>query len=151
VYGTAPHVIVSAARNFAVYSEKFIVVPPRQIGIVSVDGNRPLLKALALYLSSDFAYYHQFLTSTQLGVKRDVATLESLRQIPIPLLKLAPNELAEWEHARPVGSTKPGCYPTRQPDSELDESPADDGGAMVEELNCRVSDSLGLTKATVRW
>src|ERR1019366_4695646 len=47
-----PHVIVSAARNFAVYSEKFIVVPPRQIGIVSVDSNRPLLKALALYLSS---------------------------------------------------------------------------------------------------
>ena len=66
-----PHVIVSAARNFAVYSDEFIVVPPRQIGIVSVDGNRSLLKALALYLSSDFAYYHQFLTATELGVKRD--------------------------------------------------------------------------------
>src|ERR1017187_1843605 len=88
-----PHVIVSAARNFAVYSNKFIVVPPRQIGVVSVDNNRALLKALALYLSSDFAYYHQFLTATELGVKRDRATLESLRQIPIPLLGLDRDQL----------------------------------------------------------
>ena len=142
-----PHVIVSAARNFAVYSNKFIVVPPRQIGIVSVDGNRALLKALALYLSSDFAYYHQFLTSTQFGVKRDVATLESLRQIPIPLLNLDPRGLAEWEalHDR-LARTKPRLLPdSKQPDAELDESPSDDGqDQMVEELNRLVSGALGL-------
>jgi hypothetical protein len=147
---TPPHIIVSAARNFAVYSDGFIVVPPRQIGIVSVDGNRPLLKALALYLSSDFAYYHQFLTSTQFGVKRDVATLESLRQIPIPLLNLAHEELAQWEalHDR-LARTKPRLLPDpRQPDAELDESPGDDGqDALVEELNRRVSDALGLDEA----
>jgi hypothetical protein len=141
-----PHVIVSAARNFAVYSDEFIVVPPRQIGIVSVDDNRALLKALALYLSSDFAYYHQFLTSTELGVKRDRATLESLRQIPVPLLELTPNELAEWEqlHDR-LALTKPRLLSdTRQPDAELDQMPADDGqDAMIEELNRRVSDALG--------
>jgi hypothetical protein len=143
----APHVIVSAARNFAVFSDEFIVVPPRQIGIVSVNGNRSLLKALALYLSSDFAYYHQFLTSTELGVKRDRATLESLRQIPIPLLKLSPDELAEWEglHDR-LAHTKPRLLTdSKQPDAKLDESPEDDGqDAMVEELNRRVSDALGL-------
>ncbi|MCI0538988.1 MAG: SAM-dependent methyltransferase [Verrucomicrobiales bacterium] len=145
-----PHIIVSAARNFAVYSEKFIVVPPRQIGIVSVDDNRPLLKALALYLSSDFAYYHQFLTSTELGVKRDRATLESLRQIPIPLLKLTPDQLGEWEalHDR-LTHTKPRLLPdSKQPDAELDESPADDGqDGMLEELNRRVFDALGLDEA----
>jgi hypothetical protein len=54
-----PHVIVSAARNFAIYSEEFIVVPPRQIGIVSTSDDRNFLKALALFLSSDFAFYHQ--------------------------------------------------------------------------------------------
>jgi len=144
-----PHVIVSAARNFAVYSEKFIVVPARQIGIVSVDRNQALLKALALYLSSDFAFYHVFLTSTQSGVQRGRGTLESLRQLPIPLLKLTPSELTQWAalHDR-LARTKPRLLPDpKQPDAELDESPADDGqDAMVEELNRRVSDALGLDK-----
>lgn len=145
-----PHIIVSAARNFAVYSEDFIVVPPRQIGIVSLHENRRLLKALALYLSSDFAYYHQFLTSTQFGVKRDVATLESLRQIPIPLLKLTTVELAEWEilHDRLARTAPRALSDPRQPDAELDEVPANDGqDAMIEELNRRVSDALGLDEA----
>lgn len=142
-----PHVIVSAARNFAVYSDAFIVVPPRQIGIVSVNGNRQLLKTLALYLSSDFAFYHAFLTSTQFGVQRGRATLESLRQIPIPLLRLAPSELVKWEalHDR-LAQTKPRLLPDpKQPDPELDESPTDEGqDTMVEELNRRVYDLLGL-------
>lgn len=142
-----PHVIVSAARNFSVYSEEFIIVPPRQIGIVSVNDNRPLLKALALYLSSDFAYYHQFLTSTQFGVKRDVATLESLRQIPIPLLKLTPAELALWEilHDK-LAQTKPRLLSNpRQLEVELDESVGDDGQEeLIEELNRLVAEALGL-------
>jgi hypothetical protein len=142
-----PHVIVSAARNFAVFSDDFIVVPPRQIGIVSVDGNRALLKALALYLSSDFAYYHQFLSSTQFGVQRAVSTLECLRQIPFPLLKLAPDELAKWEalHDR-IARTKPRqLTDPKEPGVELDDMPEDDGqDVMVEELNRRVSDALGL-------
>lgn len=145
-----PHIIVSAARNFAVFSDKFIVVPPRQIGIVSVDGNRPLLKALALYLSSDFAYYHQFLTTTELGVKRDRATLESLRQIPIPLLELKPDELARWVrlHDR-LATTQPRLLPdARQPDPMLDETPIADGqDEMIEELNQLVSEALGLDEA----
>lgn len=146
----SPHVIVGAARNFAVYSEEFIVVPPRQIGIVSVNKNHQLLKVLALYLSSDFAYYHQFLTSTQFGVKRDVATLESLRQIPIPFLALSSAERTEWEalHDR-LARTNPRLLPdSKQADAALDESPVDDKqDAMLEELNCRVSDTLGLDEA----
>lgn len=142
-----PHVIISAARNFAVYSDEFIVVPPRQIGIVSVSQDRPLLKALALYLSSDFAFYHAFLTSTQFGVQRGRATLESLRQIPVPLLSLSPEEIAQWEalHDR-LARTKPRLLSSpKQLEAEFDESPVDDGqDAMVEELNRRVSDALGL-------
>ena len=133
-----PHVIVSETRNFAVYSDKFIVVPPRQIGIVSVDGNKQLLKALALYLSSDFALYHQFFTATHFGVQRAIASLSALRQIPIPLLALSPAELARWEalHDR-LAATQPRLLPdSNQPDPKLDESLADDGQeAMIEELN----------------
>jgi hypothetical protein len=91
-----PHVIVSAARYFAVYSEQFLVVPPRQIGLVSPSGDRDFLKALSLFLSSDFVFYHQFLTSVEFGVKRDRATLQALRTLPIPFAEYDRTELASW-------------------------------------------------------
>jgi hypothetical protein len=79
-----PHIIVNAARNWAVYSEQYIIVPVRQIGIAARGDQADLLKALALYLNSDFFQYHQFFVSTQAGVKREVSTLEALRLAPIP-------------------------------------------------------------------
>ena len=91
-----PHVVVSAARNFAIYTEEYLIVPPRQIGIVSSTDNRPLLKALALFLNSEFAFYHQFFTSSELGVKRDRATLGALRAIPCPLGGCSAAELNHW-------------------------------------------------------
>ena len=92
----APHVIVSAARNFAIYSEDFIIVPPRQIGVISPENNKDLLKALALFLSSDFAYYFEFFMSTEFGVERGVSTLKALRTIPAPLLTMPKHSLREW-------------------------------------------------------
>jgi hypothetical protein len=80
-----PHIVVSAGRNFAVYSDDFLIVPPRQIGIASTPeqgsnaAKKGLLKALALYLNSDFVTYHQFLTTPQMGIQRKVATLQALR------------------------------------------------------------------------
>jgi hypothetical protein len=91
-----PHVIVSAARNFAIYNDKFLIVPPRQIGIVSKSKDRTFLKALSLYLGSDFAYYHQFFISPQLGVQRARATLGALRAIPMPIHLLPRQELDDW-------------------------------------------------------
>ena len=79
-----PHVIVSASRNFAVYSGDSLVVPARQIGITSPSGERSLLKAIALYLNSDFVTYHQFLTRTESGVQKTRNTLKALRSIPLP-------------------------------------------------------------------
>ena len=52
---------------------------------MSPTGDEDFLKALSLYLSSDFAFYHQFLTSTQFGVKRDRATLNALRAFPVAI------------------------------------------------------------------
>ena len=91
-----PHVLVSAARNFAIYSEDYIIVPPRQLGVISPASDKMFLKALGLYLSSDFTFYHQFLCSSQAGIKRDVATLEALRQLPLPLAQLSRADLKEW-------------------------------------------------------
>jgi len=91
-----PHIIVSAARTFAVYSDEFLIVPARQIGIASLTKDKDFLKALSLYLSSDFAFYHQFFLSTQFGIQRGRATLESLRKIPIPIAMLPRAELKPW-------------------------------------------------------
>lgn len=91
-----PHVVVSAARNFAVYDERLLIIPPRQIGIISPTGDQALLKAIALYLNSDLASYHQFFTSTELGVKRPRATLAALRRLPMPFRQPARADLARW-------------------------------------------------------
>jgi hypothetical protein len=89
-----PHIIVGASRNFAVYTEDFLSVPARQIGIVSPDSDRDLLKAITLYLSSDFVAYHQFLTTTQAGIQKSINTLKTLRCLPLPFDR--GEDLGDW-------------------------------------------------------
>ncbi|MGD0831239.1 MAG: N-6 DNA methylase [Terracidiphilus sp.] len=90
-----PHVIVGASRNFAIYTEEFLVVPARQIGIVSPKGDKSLLKAIALFLNSDFVTYHQFLTSTEDGIQIPRNTLKALRSLPLPFH--GDGDLHDWE------------------------------------------------------
>ncbi len=92
----APHVIVSAARTWAVFSDRFLVVPPRQVGIAGPEADSDLLRALAVYLSSSFARYHQFMLSPQEGVRGGRSTLDVLLQIPVPFARLDAPTLAEW-------------------------------------------------------
>lgn len=148
----SPHVIVSAARNFAVFSDEFIIVPPRQIGIVSTSGDKDVIKALSLFLSSDFAFYHQFFRSTELGVKRDRATLEALRQMPIPLTRLSRDELKKWvalhgklEKCQPR-KMESGKKKKKPPEKDLFEQPEHDLDDLLVELNEMTADALGLTK-----
>jgi N-6 DNA methylase len=91
-----PHIIVSEARNFAIYSDEYIIVPPRQIGIISTTGDQELLKALSIYLSSDFAFFFEYFNSTKLGVERGVSTLKTMRRMPTPLFSISRKELKEW-------------------------------------------------------
>ena len=91
-----PHIIVDQARRFAVYSDEFIIVPPSQLGIFSETSNDILLKGLSLYLASDFAVYHQFLSSPFWGVERDVSHKKDLETLPVPIGLLSSNQLAEW-------------------------------------------------------
>jgi len=145
-----PHVIVSAARYFAVYSEQFLVVPPRQIGLASPSEDRDFLKALSLFLSSDFVFYHQFLTSVEFGVKRDRATLQALRTLPIPFAEYNRTALASWVdlHTRLL-KVKPRQLNERPtsagPQLTLFAPNEDDSlQPLLDELNTMVYDSLRL-------
>jgi hypothetical protein len=103
-----PHIVVDEARRFAVYSDEFIAVPPRQIGIRGSRKQSSLLKALSLYLVSDFANYHQFLATPQWGISTSISTLGALRELPVPLSQLSESEVAEWAelHSRVVQAAR---------------------------------------------
>jgi hypothetical protein len=141
-----PHVIVSESRFFAVFCNKFVVVPPRQIGIVSLAKDVALLKTMSLYLSSDFAFYHQFLLSPHFGVKRDVATLAALRQIPFPFSDVEKADLSDWVelHAE-LAKTKPRhLYASSdEAQGELSLADAEDAGGNQEELLARLNQMVG--------
>ena len=94
--GRPPHVIVSAARNWAVYEERYLIIPPRQIGIAGGKSYANVLKALALYLNSEFVRYHQFFVSPQQGVKREESTLDALRVLPVPEVLLQKDDMHPW-------------------------------------------------------
>ncbi len=92
-----PHIILDESRRFTVYSDNFVIVPPRQIGISANDMTQEVfLKALAVYLKSNIAYYLQFWLAVNIGIERDVFNLEALKKLPVPLTSLSDSELAEW-------------------------------------------------------
>jgi len=145
-----PHIIVDPARRFAVYSEDFVAVRPRYIGIAGGPGQSDLLKAISLYLMSDFALYHQFLASPQMGIYKSIADLNTLKQLPFPLEEIMRGGLARWSklHAALVAAsvrakTKPKATSTP---SLFDKRESDDGVSRLEqELNEMVNDTLGLS------
>lgn len=79
-----PHIVVGASRNYAIYSDEFFVIPPSQVGISGPLEQANFLKALSLYLVSDFATYHQFLLAPLWGVYMSFADLATLKFLPIP-------------------------------------------------------------------
>jgi hypothetical protein len=96
VVSEPPHVIVDASRRFAIYSDEFIAVPPRKIGISGPERTARLLKAMSIYLGSDFCTYQQFFTTPEWGVRTSLATLDALKGLPVPLGVLTDAELREW-------------------------------------------------------
>ena len=143
-----PHIVVDQARRFAVFSNEFIVVPPRQIGISGNASNEILLKALTLYLSSDFTLYHQFFSSPFWGIERDISHKNNLESLPIPLDDLSPHDLAEWaylydELVRSTSSESQNTlFNTRK--EMINVSP------LLEQLNERVYSLLCINQ-TERW
>jgi hypothetical protein len=143
-----PHIIVDAARRFAVFSDEFIVVPHRQIGIAGSPRDNSLLKALALYFASDFFIYHQFLSSPILGIERDRANNSDIENLPIPLDDLSSHELSEWVslHDELIRATpselRNTLFNTHQ--ERIDISP------LLKQLNERVYALMGINQ-NERW
>jgi len=137
-----PHVLVGASRNFAVYHDRFLIVPPRQIGIASPHKDQAFLKALALYLNSDFAMYHQFFSSPELGVKRPRATLQALRALPVPFSGDNPASLVSWDDL----FQKTQSLPDTKGFFAIDEEDRFDADltAILNELNNLTSEALQL-------
>jgi hypothetical protein len=116
-----PHIIIDAGRRFAVYSDEFIAVPAREIGIHGPESD--LLKALSLYLSSDFSRYQQFFMTPQWGVGVSVATLKAFRSIPVSLGQLKDAEVSEWARLQEqlAAESSGGVVPSAESLHEVDE------------------------------
>jgi SAM-dependent methyltransferase len=138
-----PHVIVDASRRFAVYTDEFLVVPPRQIGIAGKRHHESLLKALSLFLVSDFATYYQFFTSPDWGVKRELATIRSLKEIPIPFEGIGEADLAPWVelHSHVIREWKV----QRTLFDDVDEAPGMSPSEIDSKLNQLTYSALSLT------
>lgn len=142
-----PHIVVDASRRFAVFTDEFLLIPARQIGISGAPDSADALRALSLYLSSDFIRYHQFFYAPQWGIDAIRADLETLRAAPMPIANLSRAELEEWAqlHLELEQASKQGF--------ELLESVISQQRQMsnlVAELNNRVFKLLGV-RTTDRW
>jgi len=141
-----PHVIVDAGRRFAVYSDEFIAVRPRQVGIAA-SSETEQLRALSIYLSSEFCLYHQFFATPQWGINKSIADLDALNDLPIPLGSLSTADIHEWAKLQrdlvAVSSKQFSDFGWQQRDEAHFEK-------LVEELNARVFKLVGLRQAE-RW
>lgn len=126
-----PHIVVAASRQFAVYSDDFLAIPARQIGIAGPDGTQTKLKALSLILSSRVCTYHQFFSTPQWGVGVSVAVLDVLRALPIPLDQVPDKQLSALATMRDDLAAK---YPGGPPPD-----------AILRKIDDRVYDLYGLT------
>jgi hypothetical protein len=129
-----PHVFVAPSGAFAVYEDEFLVIPPRQVGIGTTPDKRPLLKAIAVYLNSDFARYYQFFHSPQPGIQKTISTTRDVGAIPIPFDEASGSLLQPW-----VELFEKIVVENREGDN-FSASP------LVRTLNELVSDALQLTE-----
>jgi hypothetical protein len=79
-----PHLIISDAWNYVIYSDTYFVIKPRQIGISAPQDDADHLRALSIFLSSSLVEYYMFFLSPRWGVERDVITLNTVKGIPVP-------------------------------------------------------------------
>ena len=93
-----PHILVDSSRRFAVFSDEFMAIPARQVGIAGPPKSGNLLRALSIFLSSDFCRYHQFFLSPQWGVHFGLADLDALKALPIAIAELSAGDLADWSN-----------------------------------------------------
>jgi hypothetical protein len=148
-----PHVIVNESRRFAVYSDHFIAVPHGQIGLRADHVTSNLLKAVSLFLSSDFAVYHQFFDSPSWGVHVSRADLDTLIDLPFPIERIEQGGLQEWSnlHAAIVKAFNARMREANVPGPSFNqESIPGELERLETEVNERVAIAFAL-KQSERW
>lgn len=136
-----PHIIINQARWFAVYSDDFIAIPPKQIGISGETGKERFLKALSLYLASDFVRYYELFFSPEMGIQESISSLRTLKSLPIPLNN--ENEIDSWAQLYDeLIATE--YFSTQPPESEHTVQVR--RSSLENKANDLVSQSLGLSK-----
>jgi hypothetical protein len=122
----------------------------RPTDVASLTNDEEYLKALSLYLNSDFVLYHQFFRATQFGVQRKRANLGTLRELPIPIGSLSTADFSEWidlhgrlASARPVSAD--GQLDLFDEVEKLENDSSLSRVSLIAELNQRVADALNLT------
>ena len=136
-----PHIIVNQARWFAVYSDDFIAIPPKQIGIAGETGKETFLKALSLYLTSDFVRYYELFFSPEMGIQESISSLHTLKSLPVPLHNRADidtwaqlyDELVTTEYFLTQQTEAEGTMQARRT-------------SLEKKANALVSEALGLSK-----
>lgn len=143
-----PHIIIHESGRFAVYTDEFMVVPPGQFGIAGSEADAEILKAVSLYLISDYSIYHQFLASPQWGISTSVSTLQTLKSLPIPFADLKSADLAYWAnlHSRIVAAARRSHDGQGVLFGDEGVSASDTLGDLLNELNSAVLDLLQLTE-----
>ncbi|MBN1124649.1 MAG: N-6 DNA methylase [Sedimentisphaerales bacterium] len=150
-----PHVFIDESRRFAIYSDEFFIVPPRQIGISGNETKEKVLKALAAYLKSDFAHYQQWFTSAASGIERDVTTLKDLKHLPVPLASMKEHEITEWAslHDAIVEADCASRSKQKKQNAPLFEQETPPGSSLkclLEKMNTKVYETLKIT-CEQRW
>jgi type I restriction-modification system DNA methylase subunit len=82
-----PHLLISATwKNFLLFSEDYLVVPPRQMAITGLKEDSNSLKALTVYLASSLVDYFLFFQVPEWGVYSTFphVALRAVRKIPTP-------------------------------------------------------------------
>ena len=142
-----PHILVDAARRFAVFSNAFIAIPAPNISIAGPRNTERLMQALSLFLSSKFCIYHQFFYSHQWGVDASRSELSVIRELPTPLSKLSDSELDEWSSLQQQLEARSRSW--SETDDELHQFGFTDD-SLINELDERAFNLLGL-KPVERW
>jgi len=141
-----PHVIVDAGGRFAVYSDEFVAVQQPHVGIAGDASKSMFLRALAAYLSSHFATYHQFFGTPEWGIRSNRITKKSLLRLPLPFVEAQDDvtrDLARLQQALAA------CAEPRTSDFEMvspSEPNARETTALQDELNRQVYAALRLSE-----
>ena len=83
-----PHIVMNAGWKYSIFSDKYFVIKPRQIGLSAPWADADHLRALSVFLSSGLVKYYMFFQASQWGIERDVITFDSVKSIPIPAFTL---------------------------------------------------------------